>query len=419
MNILIVDDQISVVNGLMKGIDWDKLGIDKVLKAFNAFEAKALYNNMPIDILLTDIEMPGESGVSLVQWIREHNFETECIFLTSHNDFEYARDAIKMESFEYALQPCPYDEIQSILSRAIYKIKQKKEWRKYYNYGRTAMQNDTIAKLMFHNSLKLENNAELLEALNLLDVFDGQNTQGYLSLFQIVNSDDHLEQWEDGLLEFALHNVIAEVFGRLGQKIIMAHMDRLIFAVFCYTYNTDALLYEQYIYQMNFLSNIFKNMLNFDVIYRTSGLITPSKLNTEYYAMEQLTVADSAGEDVKDSLNTEKKDSLYTDPVGLVVEYIKGHLDREITRQELADLVYLNIDYLSRIFKKETGSTINDYIIIEKMKFAQIMIHTTILPIGLIATKVGYNNFSYFSKLYKKAIGVSPIEDRNQYRDGN
>ena len=50
-----------------------------------------LINNLKIDILLTDIEMPGESGLDLVEWIREKELDMECIFMSSHADFEYAQ----------------------------------------------------------------------------------------------------------------------------------------------------------------------------------------------------------------------------------------------------------------------------------------------------------------------------------------
>lgn len=69
MNILMVDDMRSVVNGMEKSIHWKKLGIDGVFKAYNAYEAKVLLNNVHMDILMTDIEMPGESGLDLVQWV--------------------------------------------------------------------------------------------------------------------------------------------------------------------------------------------------------------------------------------------------------------------------------------------------------------------------------------------------------------
>ena len=56
--------------------------------------------------------------------------------------------------------------------------------------------------------------------------------------------------------------------------------------------------------------------------------------------------------------------------------------------------------------------TLNDYIILEKMNVAKNLLTTTKLPVSLIAMKVGYSNFSYFSKLYKKVHGCSPAQER-------
>ena len=65
MTVLIVDDQINVVSGLVLGIHWDKIGITKVLKAYNAYEAKEQLKKTEADIVLCDIEMPVENGLSL------------------------------------------------------------------------------------------------------------------------------------------------------------------------------------------------------------------------------------------------------------------------------------------------------------------------------------------------------------------
>ena len=70
MNLLIVDDQVSVVQGLMEQVEWRRYGIDKVYGANSAFEAQQVIRENEIEILLCDIEMPTESGLSLIAWIR-------------------------------------------------------------------------------------------------------------------------------------------------------------------------------------------------------------------------------------------------------------------------------------------------------------------------------------------------------------
>lgn len=66
MNVLIIDDQVNVVHGMVRGINWQKLHIDRVLTANNADQAKAIITKEKVDIMLCDIEMPGDDGLSPV-----------------------------------------------------------------------------------------------------------------------------------------------------------------------------------------------------------------------------------------------------------------------------------------------------------------------------------------------------------------
>ena len=66
MTVLIVDDQINVINGLLNGVHYDELNIDTVLTATSAEEAKNLITDNHIDILMSDVEMPGENGLQLL-----------------------------------------------------------------------------------------------------------------------------------------------------------------------------------------------------------------------------------------------------------------------------------------------------------------------------------------------------------------
>ena len=99
--------------------------------------------------------------------------------------------------------------------------------------------------------------------------------------------------------------------------------------------------------------------------------------------------------------------------VEIIMAYIAEHLENELRREELAEAVHLNPDYMARLFKKETGLNLKDYIIQQKMQEAQSLLCTTNLPISLIAAKVGYTNFGHFSTSYKKFYHKTPQEERS------
>ncbi|CAM4007406.1 helix-turn-helix domain-containing protein [Paenibacillus alkaliterrae] len=88
--------------------------------------------------------------------------------------------------------------------------------------------------------------------------------------------------------------------------------------------------------------------------------------------------------------------------------YIADRLNEAITREQLAEHVHLNPAYLSRLFKKEVGESITDYILRERMKVARELIQNSTIPISDIARSLGFSNFSYFSKMFKKVYGTTP-----------
>ena len=82
MKLLLVDDEVTMIQIMEKAIDWKKKGIQKVFVAYNADEARDILASSAIDIMICDIEMPGESGLELIQWMQDAYPEIICIILT-------------------------------------------------------------------------------------------------------------------------------------------------------------------------------------------------------------------------------------------------------------------------------------------------------------------------------------------------
>ena len=102
-------------------------------------------------------------------------------------------------------------------------------------------------------------------------------------------------------------------------------------------------------------------------------------------------------------------------PIERAIDYIRQNIEKDLSRSEIADAIFLNPEYLSGLFKKETGVSVGDFILSEKMGIARSLLADTMIPVSLVASRVGYSNFSYFSQVFKKATGLSPVEYRQKY----
>lgn len=95
-----------------------------------------------------------------------------------------------------------------------------------------------------------------------------------------------------------------------------------------------------------------------------------------------------------------------------VKKYIKDNLDTDLSRETVARQVFLNPDYLDRLFKRETGLSVNKYVMQKRVDLARKLLNETELSIGEIASRVGYANLSNFSAMFKRSTGENPVQYR-------
>lgn len=111
MRLLIVDDEIQIRTGLQEGIPWDEIGFEEVYVAQNGIEALDICSQYRPEIVITDIRIPGMSGLELGKTIKKRYEPVEVIMLSGYSEFEYAREAISIRAFQYLLKPIQINEL--------------------------------------------------------------------------------------------------------------------------------------------------------------------------------------------------------------------------------------------------------------------------------------------------------------------
>jgi len=105
MKLLIADDQMSLHTYLDKIMDWSSLGITEVQHAYNGQEAAELADSFKPDLLIIDIRMPELNGIDALRRIQSLPRKLKTIILSAYDEFEYARDALRLNVAHYLLKP--------------------------------------------------------------------------------------------------------------------------------------------------------------------------------------------------------------------------------------------------------------------------------------------------------------------------
>lgn len=246
MNVILIDDEEVAVNALRRRVDWNKYGADEVYIAGSAGQARELFQEKVIDVMLSDIEMPQGGGLELFEWVKTYYPAVECVFVTCHPEFEYVRKAMQLGSADYILKPIDYEELDEVLSRLTERVRHRRR-------GEEAAPPEDVGG--------------------------------------------------------------AAEKGNEGEK---------------------------------------------------------------------------------------------QDIVGEVKRYVREHISEDIYIADIARQVYLNEQYLMRTFKKVTGISVLEFITDERVRLAGELLVSTDQPVRQVADSVGYGNYSYFTKLFKRNTGLTP-----------
>jgi len=126
LKLLIADDERIIRETISSLIDWGNMGIQLIGLAQNGIDSYNIIIDESPDIVLTDIKMPGLTGIELIQKIYEINQKTKFIILSGYSDFEYAKSAMKYGVRHYLLKPCNENQIIDSINDIIEQLSREK-----------------------------------------------------------------------------------------------------------------------------------------------------------------------------------------------------------------------------------------------------------------------------------------------------
>lgn len=102
-----------------------------------------------------------------------------------------------------------------------------------------------------------------------------------------------------------------------------------------------------------------------------------------------------------------------------ILNFINNNITRPITLNDVSQSIHLSKEYTARLFKKEMGMTVSEYINKQKLALAKDMLENNSISLKAIANNLGYDNYTYFTQIFKETFGISPQKMRNEFKKNN
>lgn len=215
--LLIIDDEDVIVDG-MADLFQEQTDMElEVCRAYDVLEAIEWLEQTKIDIVLSDIQMPGLSGLQLQQRIMEYWPRCKVIFLTGYNEFAYIHEAMRNGSFDYVLKTETDEVILESVKKAIVKLDEEMEMQ-------SALQKTTQLLQRALPYIQKEYLRDLLQGESYaLGSLDRQFAQMSISLQpsnpvllvvgRIDEWTENLNAFDRALILYAVHNISEELLG--------------------------------------------------------------------------------------------------------------------------------------------------------------------------------------------------------------
>ncbi len=386
---LVVDDELIIRKGIVESYDWKSLGFSSVIEAENGIQALEIVREKAPDIILTDIRMPDCDGLQLAKKVREISPKTEIIIMSGYNEFEYARNAMKIGIREFLVKPTRIHEIVDSVKKALHEIEISRDMNKKVT---KTLLNDLI------NS-NVGNVDNLLKKVKL-EVQNPPFAVAVFSYSQYENSDWNKLR-DTVLICYGIMNILDEFFTDVSKEIFEDNLGNVVLLV-----SLD-MTPDKFAKQVDSARMQIEEALNIIVRVGVGGEAENLlSIRTSY-----LEAVGNKSDNTKQSDDKQELESAIT----MAKKYIDDNLAYDVSLNTVSKHVNMNPSYFSRIFHNRTGLKFSTYVEHIRIDKAKKILKDSDMKSYEIAALVGYDNARYFGRLFKKYTGQTISEYRKNF----
>lgn len=394
-SVLVADDEYIIRRGIIRFIcKYEELDI--VAEAEDGEAALEMLEHHQVNLAFVDINMPFLNGLGFIRRLKEISPGTLVVIITGYDDFEYAREAIRLGVFEYLLKPVMEQPFDEMIQRVLKKLKEETAARSYLEWARqTLEQNKNVLAADFLEKW-LDGHLSNEEARERIRYLGLKFPEKYLLIYVHLQYRDAVRmesEWDDDLLYYATQNIGNEIYNELQGMTAIQNSSGDLIAI-----TADCGDAEEK--RLNFLKSVEKILPVKAWILQEKGVgqeTFPQVYRSLSEEIEQLKGCSSAVQSVKD-----------------VIE--KRYMEEAFSLQDVAAELHLSPQHVSRLFHKEMGITFIDYLTRVRIRKAIDLFYQDDMKMYEIAESVGYATQHYFSSVFKKNMGVSPAEYRKSIK---
>lgn len=378
--VLFAEDELLVRLGLQNSIPWKDFDMELVGEAENGLIAYRKFMELRPDMVITDIKMEGMDGYELIRKIREVDSQCAIVIISCLDDFEALRKMMGYCIIGYILKASmTMDEIFSVMKQAKEYLDHIYENRQEHREEKQSVSQKIMAYLQGNLS---ENAIQWKESTGL-----SPEEITSVSVLRLRDADQ---------------GKINELAMKLIQKLLKQRLPQC--------YYLDSVNYEITVLERGDSKELEEGYaLFYKAVEQFLGVHFDRITSGHQGRSLQITY-----QELKEKLIREKSGGTMDEIIRKSIAYIQDNYQKPLTLSEIAGELGLSPNYFSTLFKKETGLNYSDYLSNIRLQNILEDLRTSNDKIQSVAERNGFSNLEYFSRFFKKRMGISPAKWRRK-----
>jgi two-component system response regulator YesN len=413
--VLLADDEKLDLEGMKTFVPWDELRMEVVEGVSNGFAACKVLEEVKIDILVTDVNMPNMSGLELAKRALEKWKDIKIIFVSGYQDFNYAKQALSLNACDYLLKPMDDQELIDSLIKVSKIIDEERTHQELYWQMVPLVKNEYLLQL-FEGSYNAAGLNVISNEYHIKDFV----WPGRISILELDDIPWKLNASQEKEQAVVMNSVLQMVV-----SICNVHDIKQI----CKISNKRLALMMEEATVLSVLEQLIrqiKNELSFTMTIGVGGVF--QGITEIQHSYKQATVAlkykmfQGKGKIIeygevrtieRDDVNNKSPNKNWK-LIQEIIDYVRERMKNNITLREVAEQFSFSPNYLGLLFKEVTGKNFSEYLIKMRLEKACDLLKNTNLKIYEVADVVGHRYLPYFSRQFKETYGVTPLEYRRK-----
>lgn len=228
--VMLVDDEEEVREAMKRRIDWESIGFTVVASAENGEDALDKAEIYEPDVVLTDIQMPFMDGLTMLKNLKNIIPDIRSVILSGYDEFEYAKEAIKLEAEEYILKPIDSEELKKVFERIKARLdeqvsnnKDYEKLRQYYDQSIDMFRQQVLIGLL--EGRQAETDLKLFQEKYSFSV---ESAFYCVGVFALDDPEDNTEKLNKTMMTISLKQIVEERFEGKIKILAINYLDTIV-----------------------------------------------------------------------------------------------------------------------------------------------------------------------------------------------